>query len=125
MLTGMKVGDYLFIQFGINDGSACPRHVGTTLFQTYLVTMAKAASDRAAQAIFLSPTNAIACSGSTAQANTRGTYPAATKTAATTANVPFIDVTTLSADHLGDLQGTFCREVRVIVAEEYAYLARS
>ena len=28
--TGMKAGDYLFIQFGINDGdSACPRHVGT------------------------------------------------------------------------------------------------
>ena len=98
MLTGMKAGDYLFVQFGINDGSACPRHVGTALFQTYLTTMAKAASDRGAQAIFLSPTNAIMCTGSTAQANTRGTYPAATKAATTTANVPFIDVTTLSAD---------------------------
>jgi lysophospholipase L1-like esterase len=97
MLTGMKPGDYLFIEFGINDGSACPRHVGTALFQTYLATMAKAASDRGAQAIFLSPTNAIACSGSTAQANTRGQYPAATQAAATTANVPYIDVTALSA----------------------------
>src|SRR3954470_8014599 len=29
VLDGMKAGDYLFIQFGINDGdSACPKHVG-------------------------------------------------------------------------------------------------
>jgi hypothetical protein len=34
-LNGMKTGDYLFIQFGINDtDSMCPRHVGTALFKT-------------------------------------------------------------------------------------------
>ena len=98
MLTGMKAGDYLFVQFGINDGSPCPRFVSTTLFQTYLTTMAKAASDRGAQAIFLTPTNAIMCTGSTANANTRGAYPAAVKAAGTADNVPVIDVTTLSAD---------------------------
>ena len=98
MLTGMKAGDYLFVQFGINDGSPCPRFVSTTLFQTYLTTMAKAASDRGAQAIFLTPTNAIVCTGSTANANTRGPYPAAVKAAGTADNVPVIDVTTLSAD---------------------------
>ena len=97
MLTGMKAGDYLFVQFGINDGSPCPRFVSTTLFQTYLTTMAKAASDRGAQAIFLTPTNAIVCTGSTANANTRGAYPAAVKAAGTADNVPVIDVTTLSA----------------------------
>ena len=37
-------------------------------------------------------------SSATANANTRGGYPAATKAAATTANAPYIDVTTLSAD---------------------------
>jgi lysophospholipase L1-like esterase len=96
---GMKPGDYLFIEFGINDGSDCSkaRHVGIELFKTYLTTMAKAASDRGAQAIFLTPTNMIGCTGSTAQTNTRGQYPAATIAAGTAANVPVIDVTTLSA----------------------------
>jgi len=59
--------------------------------------MAKAASDRGAQAIFLTPTNAIGCTGSTAQTNTRGQYPAATIAAGASAGVPVIDVTTLSA----------------------------
>ena len=40
MLTGMKAGDYLFIQFGINDGDPnCPRHVGTALYQNLLTMM--------------------------------------------------------------------------------------
>jgi lysophospholipase L1-like esterase len=96
--TGMKPGDYLFVEFGINDGDAgCEksRHVGKALFQTYLTTMAKAASDRGAQAIFLTSTSAIACNGSTAQAN-RGFGPE-TKATGATDNVPVIDVTTLSA----------------------------
>ena len=97
--TGMKRGDYLIIEFGINDGSDCSksRHVGIDLFKTYLTDMAKAASDRGAQAIFLTPTNAIVCTGSTANTNTRGGYPAATIAAGAAANVPVIDVTTLSA----------------------------
>jgi len=96
MLTGMKAGDWLFVEFGINDGDGtCPRHVGTTLFQTYLTTMAKAASDRGAQAIFLTSTSAIACNGSTAQAN-RGFGPQ-TKAAGTADNVPVIDMTVLTA----------------------------
>ena len=95
--TGMKAGDYLFVEFGINDGDGtCPRHVGTTLFQTYLTTMAKAASDRGAQAIFLPSTSAIACNGSTAQAN-RGFGPQ-TKAAGTADNVPVIDMTVLTAN---------------------------
>jgi len=96
--TGMKPGDYLFVEFGINDGDAgCEksRHVGTALFQTYLTMMAKAASDRGAQAIFLTSTSAIACNGSTAQAN-RGFGPE-TKATGAADNVPVIDVTTLSA----------------------------
>jgi lysophospholipase L1-like esterase len=94
--TGMKAGDWLFVEFGINDGDGtCPRHVGTALFQTYLTTMAKAASDRGAQAVFLTSTSAIACNGSTAQAN-RGFGPQ-TKATGTADNVPVIDVTTLSA----------------------------
>ena len=96
MLTGMKAGDWLLVEFGINDGDGtCPRHVGTTLFQTYLTTMAKAATDRGANPIFLTSTSAIACNGSTAQAN-RGFGPQ-TKAAGTADNVPVIDMTVLTA----------------------------
>ncbi|MEY4548199.1 MAG: hypothetical protein RL685_4394, partial [Pseudomonadota bacterium] len=35
MLDGMQAGDYLFIQFGINDGDpSCDRHVGLAAFET-------------------------------------------------------------------------------------------
>ena len=96
MLDGMKAGDYLFIEFGINDGdSTCNRHVGTALFQSYLEYMAGEAKTRGAQAIFLTSTSAIECSGSTAQAN-RGFGPQ-TKAAGTAASVPVIDLTVLSA----------------------------
>ncbi len=97
MLNGMKAGDWLFIEFGINDGdTTCPRHVGTTLFQTYLTTMAQAATTRGAHPIFLTSTSAIACSGSTAQAN-RGFGPE-TKAAGAADNVPVIDMTVLTAN---------------------------
>jgi lysophospholipase L1-like esterase len=97
MLTGMKAGDWLFIEFGINDGDGtCPRHVGTALFQTYLTTMAKAASDRGAQAIFLTSTSYMQCTGSTVQPN-RGFGPE-TRAAGTADNVPVIDMTVLTAN---------------------------
>ena len=93
---GMKAGDYLLIEFGINDGdTTCPRHVGGTLFETYLTTMAKAAHDRGTQTIFLTSTSAIECSGSTAKAN-RG-FGTETKAAGTAASVPVIDMTALTA----------------------------
>lgn len=94
--SGMKKGDYLIIEFGINDGdSACPRHVGTTLFQTYLTTMAKAAKERGTQPIFLTSTSYIECSGQTATAN-RG-FRSETKAAGTANDVPVIDMSALSA----------------------------
>jgi len=93
--TGMKAGDYLFIQFGINDGdTACPRHVGGALYQKYLGMMAQAAKDKGAQPVFLTPTSAISCSGSNAVA-TRG-FLTETKTAGTTFGVPVIDLHQLS-----------------------------
>jgi lysophospholipase L1-like esterase len=90
--SGMQPGDYLFIQFGINDGDrTCPRHVGIDAFQTYLKQMAEAAQQRGAQAIFVTPVSAIVCSGSKATA-TRGAFVDATKTAAAAAGVPVIDL---------------------------------
>ncbi|KOV90205.1 carbohydrate esterase [Nocardia sp. NRRL S-836] len=70
--TGMKAGDYLLIQFGINDGSPdCPRHVGSARYRELLALMAKAAKDRGATPVFLTPVSAIRCSGSSA-VGTRG-----------------------------------------------------
>jgi len=89
--TGMQSGDYLVIQFGINDGdSACPRHVGAARYRELLGVMAQAAKARGAKPIFVTPVAAITCSGSTAVGN-RG-FLTDTQTAATAAGVPLIDL---------------------------------
>ncbi|GAA2630194.1 cellulose binding domain-containing protein [Paractinoplanes durhamensis] len=89
--TGLKAGDYLFIQFGINDGdTACPRHVGTARFQELLGVMTTAAKARGAKPVLVTPVAAITCSGSTAVGN-RG-FVTETKNAATAAGVPVIDL---------------------------------
>jgi lysophospholipase L1-like esterase len=98
--TGMKPGDYLFIEFGINDAeTTCQtgktRHVGSALFQTYLTTMAQAAMDRGAQPIFLTSMSGLQCSGSTAQPNRA--FGPETKAAGAADNVEVIDMTTISA----------------------------
>lgn len=96
MLEGMKAGDYLFIQFGINDtDSSCNRHVGTALFQRYLGVMAQAAKQRGTTPILVTPVSSISCSGAKAQ-GTRGTYATATKQAATSNDAALIDLEQLS-----------------------------
>jgi lysophospholipase L1-like esterase len=98
MLDGMKPGDYLLIQFGINDGSAtCDRHVGLNAFKESYGMMAKAAEDRGAQPVFLTPTAAIGCSGSTA-IGTRGSYVTATVEAGATYDVPVIELHQLTVN---------------------------
>jgi lysophospholipase L1-like esterase len=93
--TGMKAGDYLFIQFGINDGaSTCARHVSPARYQALLTVMAKAALARGAHPIFLTPVAAITCSGSTAVKN-RG-FVTETFAAGRANGVPVIDLQTLS-----------------------------
>jgi lysophospholipase L1-like esterase len=97
--TGMKKGDYLFVEFGINDSTkTCPRYVGQYLFPTYLTYMAKTASAMGAETIFLTPTSAIVCNGSTASATSREPYTSYVKAAGTTDNVPVIDMSVLTAN---------------------------
>jgi lysophospholipase L1-like esterase len=94
--TGMKAGDYLFIQFGINDSSAtCDRHVGVTAFKESFGMMATAAKDRGAHPIFVTPLSMIRCSGTTAIAS-REPYVTATKDAGAQYGVPVIDLHGLS-----------------------------
>jgi lysophospholipase L1-like esterase len=91
MLNGFAAGDYLIVQFGINDGdTACPRHVGTARFKELLGVMASAAKARGVKPIFVTPVAAITCSGSTAVGN-RG-FVTETKDAAAANGVPVIDL---------------------------------
>ncbi|WP_211293912.1 GDSL-type esterase/lipase family protein [Lentzea kentuckyensis] len=93
--NGMKAGDYLMIQFGINDGDrACPRHVGSARYKELLTVMAKAAKDRGVTPIFLTPVSAIRCSGNSAVA-TRG-FLTETADAARASGVTVIDLHKLS-----------------------------
>jgi lysophospholipase L1-like esterase len=92
MLDGMKTGDYLFIQFGINDSSrTCDRHVGIEAFKESYGMMAEAAKQHGAQPIFVTPVSAIACEGTTATP-TRGEFVTATVEAGETYDVPVIDL---------------------------------
>ena len=103
MLDGMKAGDYLFIQFGINDGSAtCDRHVGLEAFKTSYGVMAAAAKAHGTQPVFLTPVSAISCSGSSAR-GTRGGYVTATQEAGEQFDVPVIDLHQLSVDLYNEL----------------------
>ncbi|MFC4065134.1 GDSL-type esterase/lipase family protein [Actinoplanes subglobosus] len=89
--TGFKSGDYLIIQFGINDGSTtCPRHVGPARFKQLLGVMASAAKARGVKPILVTPVAAITCSGSTAVGN-RG-FVTETRDAAAANGVPVIDL---------------------------------
>ncbi|MEU6782895.1 SGNH/GDSL hydrolase family protein [Nonomuraea angiospora] len=102
VLTGMKAGDYLFIQFGINDGSTtCPRHVGTARYQELMTTMAQAALARGAHPVLLTAVAAITCSGSTAVKN-RG-FVTQTNAAGAATGSPVIDLQSLSVDYYNSL----------------------
>jgi lysophospholipase L1-like esterase len=105
MLTGMKAGDYLVVQFGINDGdTACPRHVGTARYQQLMTMMAQAALARGAHPLLLTAVAAITCSGSTATTN-RG-FVTQTRAAATATGSPLIDLQSLSVARYNRLR--FC-----------------
>jgi lysophospholipase L1-like esterase len=92
MLDGMRPGDYLFIQFGINDGDpSCDRHVGLAAFETAYGMMAAAAQARGAQPIFLTPVSSISCNGNTARGS-RGAFVTSTQAAGMRLGVPVIDL---------------------------------
>ncbi len=92
---GMKPGDWVYVAFGINDGTAtCNRHVGKALFQSDLDFMAKTIRSKGANPIFGTSTSGQSCSGSTNVAN-RGFGPE-TKAAGAADGVPVVDLTTLS-----------------------------
>ncbi|XVS67511.1 RICIN domain-containing protein [Actinosynnema sp. CA-299493] len=89
--NGMQAGDWLIVQFGINDGDPnCPRHVGTARYRELLGTMGREAKARGVKPIYVTPVSAIRCSGSTAVA-TRG-FVNETVAQAQADQVPVIDL---------------------------------
>ncbi|PNG23568.1 GDSL-type esterase/lipase family protein [Streptomyces cahuitamycinicus] len=103
--TGMKAGDYLFIQFGINDSSStCPRHVGPARYRQLMTTMVQAALARGAHPVLLTPVAAITCSGSTATKN-RGFVNETFAVGAAT-RAPVVDLQSLSVSLYNNLR--FC-----------------
>lgn len=106
MLDDMAAGDYLFIQFGINDGSpTCDRHVGIDAFETAYGMMAQAAKERGVQPIFLTPVSMIRCSGLTA-VGSRGAFVPATLEVGEEFDVPVIDLHARSVELFQSLE--FC-----------------
>ncbi|XYH93568.1 GDSL-type esterase/lipase family protein [Sorangium sp. So ce1128] len=135
MLDGMKRGDYLFIQFGINDGSrTCDRHVGLEAFKSSYGMMARAAEERGARPVFVTPVSAIACSGSTAR-GTRGGYVTATHEAGAEYGVPVIDLHEHSVELYntlgfcpvpgGDVSSTTGGPVGEFFCDDHTHFARS
>ena len=103
--TGMKAGDYLFIQFGINDSSStCPRHVGPARYRQLMTMMAQAALARGAHPVLLTPVAAITCSGGTATKN-RG-FVNETFAAGSATRAPVVDLQTLSVSLYNSMR--FC-----------------
>ncbi len=105
MMAQMSEGDYLFIQFGINDGArTCPRHVGTNALKNEYIYMAQTAMSKGVHPILVTPSPAIACSGSTAVAN-RG-FVNEVKAVANQLNIPVIDLHQLGINLYNQL--AFC-----------------
>jgi lysophospholipase L1-like esterase len=111
MLNGMKSGDYLFIQFGINDSDAtCPRHVGSAAFKAAYGMMAQAAQARGANPVFVTPVNGL--NGCNWTSN-RG-FLTETKDAGTQYGVPVID---LNARSIAYFQSLGCTAATAIFAD--------
>lgn len=105
MLEQMRPDDYLFIQFGINDGApTCPRHVGGAALRKEYAYMANEAKKRGVQPILLTPAPAIRCSGSSAVAS-RG-FLTDTFAVADQLDIPVIDLHRLGTDLYNQL--AFC-----------------
>lgn len=106
MLDGMKAGDALLVQFGINDGSpTCDRHVGLDAFKQSYGVLANAAKERGVQPVFITPVSMIRCSGSTPQGS-RGAYVDVTIEAGAEFDVPVLDLHARSVERYAEL--AFC-----------------
>jgi hypothetical protein len=99
IMTGMKAGDFLLIQFGTNDEThTCPRYVTLPDFETDFGLMADAARAKGVTPIFVTPMGHRSFSGTTAT-NTLLPYANAMKDEATKETVEVEDLNLESEDY--------------------------
>jgi hypothetical protein len=92
IMTGMKAGDFLLIQFGTNDEThTCPRYVTLPDFETDFGIMADTARAKGVTPIFVTPMGHRSFSGTTAT-NTLLPYANAMKDEATQETVEVEDL---------------------------------
>ena len=98
ILSMIKKGDYLFVEFGHNDEKNTGDNAGP--YKNYaqnLKTFVDKAKEKGANAVILSPTARRSFEGGKAS-NTHGEYPAAAKKVAENEGVPFIPLTEKTMD---------------------------
>ena len=132
---GMKAGDYLFIQFGINDSSAtCDRHVGVERVQGFVRHDGAGGEGSRRASDLRHAARSISCSGRTAAA-AASPYVTATKEAGTQYDVPVIDLHGLSValykQHAfcpipgGDVSATTTGPVGDFFCDDHTHLSSS
>ena len=100
VLSMIKSGDYLFVEFGHNDEKDKGNNAGAFLnYAENLRTYIAKAKLKGANPIILSPTARRWFNGETVT-NTHGDYPTAARQVAENEGVPFIDITQMTTDML-------------------------
>ena len=97
VLSQIKKGDYLFIQFGHNDMKEKGEGVGAfTTFSKSLRDFVTAAREKQAVVVLLTPMNRRTFDDEGKITNTHGDYPEATRRVASEMNLPLIDLNVMS-----------------------------
>lgn len=97
VLSTIKAGDYLFIQFGHNDQKERGEGVGAfTTYKRSLKTFIAEARKRGAHPVLLTPMNRRTFDSSGKVTNSLGDYPAAVRQTAQEEDVPLIDLNAMS-----------------------------
>lgn len=103
--SGMQSGDYLFVQFGINEAdSNCPKHIGSERWLELARLMGKTALQRGATPIYVSSPAKLQCDGSKPAPNRR--FITEAQTVADELHVPFLNLNALSLQLYADKR--FC-----------------
>lgn len=99
VLSSLKKGDYVFIQFGHNDEKEKGEGVGAfTTYKASLKQYVQAIKAKGGNAVLITPMHRRTFDANGKIINSHGDYPEAVRQAATEENVPLIDLTRMSKD---------------------------
>ncbi len=99
VLSLMKPGDYLLIQYGHNDEKEKGEGIGAfTSYKASLRQFVQAAKAKGGNVILINPMHRRNFGADGKVVNSHGDYPEAVRQAAAEENVPFIDLTVMSKD---------------------------